>query len=162
MILTRHNLPASICQLTLIPDNHMHTSVTLTRVTRTVNDTECTQRQKTNRWCQSCWPSQCAQRVAPDSSLLSSLGPAPHKCPALPQWQVESGLTGQAPLTVRPSCLSVCYFRCDRIHICCVCNRLLTHTLADSKSYESDSCYSLQMRPGFAGWAPAELNRFKN
>lgn len=37
MILTRHNLPAPICQPALIPDTHMYTSVTLKR---TANDTE--------------------------------------------------------------------------------------------------------------------------
>ncbi len=43
MILTRHHLPAPICQLALVPDTHMYTGVTLKCTT---NATEFTQKNK--------------------------------------------------------------------------------------------------------------------
>lgn len=158
MILTRHNLPTSICQLTLVPDTHMYTNVTLTR---TVNDTEFTRKNKS------------MVSVSPRAADLPSVPQGMHPNPPIPHPPIlhptgilsclsDSGVkstwTGQAPLTVRPSCQG--YFRCDRVHICCVCNGLLIHT--DSKSWESDSCYSLRTRPAFAACPLAELNRLKN
>ena len=122
MILTRHNLPAPICQLAHVPDAHMYTSLTLKR---TAIGAEFTRKNNVHGVC------------CPGAADLADLPRGTHPNPPIPHSQththtnmqhtiqysvlstcdsrVKSTLTGQSLLTVRPSC------QCERDHICYVC-----------------------------------------